>query len=1521
MAEPYHLTVRFRPYGAGALLDLETDSGAGTSASMELPFGDDLPLVLRALDAAQLGGSGDALRALAQAERDRMRARGLATDGPTAISGLHAQVGRALLRALTADPQALHMVLQARSEARIMGAGLELALRFPREAATLADLPWELLWDDLDREGGLPMLLAQGGHSSCVRYLTLPRPLPPPREPGAVLRILAVAPRARIGPTLYRDQRQALAHALQPASDSGAVQLLQPTEPLTAGRLLELARAHRPDVLSLFCHGAPIDGQGHLLLDAEGGGDEYVAAGRLAGLADTGLRLTLLHACRSDQPGAGLLSGAAGLLSALGIPAVIAMQSYIRVGAAVRLQAVVCRGLAAGQSVQEALAWARAVLYAEERDTASWYVPTLTIASRREEPVRLCAQTEGATTVGAIALAQAGVRYAAPNLVASAQGDAPVAAIAASGLIPFLAQGFGEPAVAELLGALGGGGLAAWLASWAAQQLPEGRLDADQERAAQIALAAALAEQIRQPGGIGDDLATLLGRTAAIPTALDALAAQSEAQAGLLRGLDAGLRDQADLLRGLQADLRRSEQSQGRLAVIVLEAVAGQTAAILKDYESRSRELSAEVQAVLDDVRALRDELRARETLPGARLRTRSVGNDFTGASIDTIGSITGGDSYGGGRVERQEQVFHGPVTINQVAVAQAEPPEGAGGLAPPPALDTLRQEYLRRLSGECSRLSLADADSSDPSRAVVELDQVYTRLEVENRELEASHTLGLRLLSALEVLAEYPRLVLLGDPGSGKSTFINFVGLCFARMALGEPGWRERIRAEWPHGSLLPIRIELRAFTTWLAGRKRPPVGGDAKLFWIWLNQQHDPELGQALRQTAVSGQALFLFDGLDEVVADDDGQILRTTVETIRSLHMAVGESRILVTCRSLDYDQQPMRQLAGWKRQYLIPFSDELRDEFIARWYAVLSRLGRLRNDDPDALREQLRREIAHRPELRRLAGNPLLLTMMAILNTHERGLPEGRATLYARCVELLLHRWRPLRDEMPLRERLDLPGWSDRDLNHLLDRLGMAAHDLGVSSDGERGADLPRRVVVETARAFFEPYGHARDYERAQAFCNYVSRHSNGVLQQSGPDTYRFPHRTFQEYLAARRLIADDDWGDDETEFYRRALRRIAAGPQWRDAVLLAVSQQVMVSNQASPAALLVEELLERSWPYTPSWASDVLLAGEILAEIGQERLTRLPARQTRLWEQAVLALTRLLRPRPDGALLLEAAGRIRAGAVLGLLGDPRPGVCEPAPDWVSIPPGPFLIGSGEHDPDAFSDELPQREVFMPAFRIARYPVTNAQWRRFVEAGGYGDERWWSSAGWEQLRREGRRQPPLWDDGRSRTMNHPVVGISWYEANAYCAWLGAQLDETVRLPSKAEWEKAARGPDGLLYPWGNHWLPHCCNVDLQAGATTPVGCYPDGASPYGLLDMSGNALEWTATQWTDSYLEHDGSELERDAPGLDNEDEAERRYVVRGGAWNLTARSARCAYQLWRRPFSQDKNLGLRLVADV
>jgi formylglycine-generating enzyme required for sulfatase activity len=171
------------------------------------------------------------------------------------------------------------------------------------------------------------------------------------------------------------------------------------------------------------------------------------------------------------------------------------------------------------------------------------------------------------------------------------------------------------------------------------------------------------------------------------------------------------------------------------------------------------------------------------------------------------------------------------------------------------------------------------------------------------------------------------------------------------------------------------------------------------------------------------------------------------------------------------------------------------------------------------------------------------------------------------------------------------------------------------------------------------------------------------------------------------------------------------------------------------------------------------------------------------------------------------------------------------------------------------------------------------------------GGYLKKPYWTDAGWEWRDRGDILQPAYyghdkqWSDDRQ-----PQVGVTWYEAIAYCTWLAEATGRAYRLPGEAEWEKAARGTDGRIFPWGDTFDPERCNWHGSSiGHTTPVGSYPAGASPYGALDMAGNVWEWCASKYTDPYHHPE-----------DNETKGTDVRAARGGSWgNPDATALRAA----------------------
>lgn len=275
-------------------------------------------------------------------------------------------------------------------------------------------------------------------------------------------------------------------------------------------------------------------------------------------------------------------------------------------------------------------------------------------------------------------------------------------------------------------------------------------------------------------------------------------------------------------------------------------------------------------------------------------------------------------------------------------------------------------------------------------------------------------------------------------------------------------------------------------------------------------------------------------------------------------------------------------------------------------------------------------------------------------------------------------------------------------------------------------------------------------------------------------------------------------------------------------------------------------------------------------------------------------------------------------------------------------FVFVPAGSFLMGSTDEQVDRaialctqtsndcgrahFADEQPAHIVDLNDYWIMQTEVTNAEWRRFMAAGGYGQQDYWSDAGWAWRSANAVTQPDCWGDSDLNADAQPVVCVSWYEAEAFANWLSAEAARPIRLPTEAEWEKAARGADGRIFPWGDEWDPALANycdancVDDARDAngndgtalTAAVGSYPGGLSPNGALDMAGNVWEWVADWYAvDAY---------QNAPPADPAGPSSgTRRVVRGGAWYLPPASLRSAARLNFDPTDRNAVVGLRLTA--
>lgn len=240
--------------------------------------------------------------------------------------------------------------------------------------------------------------------------------------------------------------------------------------------------------------------------------------------------------------------------------------------------------------------------------------------------------------------------------------------------------------------------------------------------------------------------------------------------------------------------------------------------------------------------------------------------------------------------------------------------------------------------------------------------------------------------------------------------------------------------------------------------------------------------------------------------------------------------------------------------------------------------------------------------------------------------------------------------------------------------------------------------------------------------------------------------------------------------------------------------------------------------------------------------------------------------------------------------LGYVGRRIDGVLALTPPLCDVPGGPFVMGSDpRRDPEAHHSEQPQRTVEVAAFRIARFPVTVAEYYWAIQAGAA-------------------KEPPEWEK-QYRRPEHPVVQISWKGAVSYSGWLAEVTGDPWRVPTEEEWEKAARGTDGRIYPWGDQWERTRANTDDDgAGDTTPVGAYPSGVSPYGVFDMAGNVNEWCGIP--------PNSPMRR--PSAWDDDPTSSGGYLAGGSWNDSPVVARAAHRSQLFIGIRTDDSGMRLV---
>jgi formylglycine-generating enzyme required for sulfatase activity len=763
---------------------------------------------------------------------------------------------------------------------------------------------------------------------------------------------------------------------------------------------------------------------------------------------------------------------------------------------------------------------------------------------------------------------------------------------------------------------------------------------------------------------------------------------------------------------------------------------------------------------------------------------------------------------------------------------------------------------YLKWLCGQTSWIDIRGLQVGSGKAHRFPINDLYMPLTTprpDNRDHTRRQAQSVRLEEALQ----HRHLVIVGDPGAGKTTFLRRIALEQSQQRLGESGPPTLGRSVGQFPILIRI-AELEEHVTNSLGRDGAPAARHSPAWLAHFLETQSREYGwhlseQFFKHKLRSKNTTVFLDGLDEapdrVRRADMAQLFENATTAYR-------DCQFIVTTRPAAYKERST--LAGFQEVVIEELEEQAVEAFLVRWSECLF------PEDPAGAQKhsrELLQALRAREEIRRMVRNPVMLTALAVVHWNERRLPEQRADLYESIVTWLAR----AREQRPKREPAE----------RCLEALGRLA--LGMQTASGRIAQIEKGRASQIIAPHFRETAEPDRVARAREFVD-AEEIDSGLIVSRGA-LIRFWHLTFQEYLAARAIAGLSDIDQLKMLFQGKRLYK----SEWRE-VLLLLAGTLLVKQGREKVDALFQAILDRldKNPSLADRARCVALLGAVLIDL--RPLAYHPPGPR--YQEELDAVLGIFDSAPSETIDYEV--RLEAARALGQAGDPRFRPENRADNWIEIPACSFSMGAQQadanlanYDPNAEWDEGPVEIRCVQAFLIGRYPVTKKEYAEFVDDNGYDDEAIWVNGGFGVV-------PPRLQG----VSNEPVDGISWYEAAAYCKWA------RCRLPTEVEWERAARGADSRRYPWGNE-PPDATRANLGRGtsaAVTPVGLFPNGGTPEGIQDMAGNVWEWV-----DSWYQSGDARVMRGGRGLSDPRSLRAAYRGRGypkyGAAGIGFRCAR------------------------